>query len=165
MRRFTLVQEIATDVDNHWRLFFDDDFERAMYLDGFRFPRYELLESRKSDNEIVRRIKVTPRLDVPAAVAKLLGSSFGYIEEARFDAKARVLRARLIPNVLADRLSSEVTVRAEPAGEGRCRRTVDGTVDARIFGVGGLVEGALEKNLRSGWAQAAAYMNRKVVAS
>jgi Protein of unknown function (DUF2505) len=160
MRRFTMVQDIALDLEEHWRLFLDDDFDKAMYLEGFGFPRYELLEHRDGDGESFRRIRVVPKLDVPGPVAKLLGSSFAYTEEQTFDKKARTLRARVIPSVLADRLGSTSAVRAESTASGKTRRNVEVTVEARIFGIGTVVEGALEKNLRTGWEKAAAYMNK-----
>ena len=158
MRRFTLVQDFSVEPDEHWRLFLDDEVERRMYLEGFRFPKYELLERRETEDEIVRKIRVVPRLDVPGAVAKLLGDSFGYTETHSFDKKTKVFRAKTTPSVLADRLSSEATVRVDAAGPGKCRRTVDVSVEAKVFGVGGLIEAALEKNLRTGWLDSAGYL-------
>jgi len=63
MRRFTLVQDIATDVDGHWKLFLDPTFDRTQYEKGCGFPAYEVLEHRD-------RVRVTPKLDLPAVVAK-----------------------------------------------------------------------------------------------
>lgn len=158
VRRLTLIQDFSVEPDEHWRLFLDDEVERRMYLEGFRFPKYELLERRETDDEIVRKIRVVPRLDVPGAVAKLLGDSFGYTETHHFDKKTKVFRAKTTPSVLADRLFSESTVRVDAAGPGKCRRTVEVTVEAKIFGVGGLIETALEKNLRNGWVDSAGYL-------
>ena len=165
MRRFTLIQDIACDVDEHWRLFLDEDRQRKQYLEDLHFPLYELVDRKETDTEITRKIRVVPKLDVPAPVAKLLGQRFGYTEDQTFDKKNRVFRARSTPSVLGDRLSSETKVSVEPAGPGRCRRICELTVDARIFGVGGLVEGAFEKNLRAGWDQSAAYMNAQLRAA
>jgi hypothetical protein len=162
MRRFTMVQEIVADVDTHWKLFLDNDFDRVQYLEGFGFPSYELVLHRETDDEVVRNIRVTPKLDVPAAVAKVLGPRFAYVEEGTFDKKTKVWRSRMIPNILSDRLSSDATVRVEPAGEGRSRRTCELSVEAKLFAVGGLLESALEKNLRKGWEDSARYMNRWV---
>jgi hypothetical protein len=159
MRSFTMVQDIATDPDTHWKLFLDPEYDKTQYLKGFGFPSYELLEHKDGPDDVVHRIRVTPKLDVPAVVAKVLGSSFGYTEEGTFDKKRRIWRSRLIPNILADRLRSEANVKVEPAGEGRSRRICVLSVDAKIFGIGGLVESALEKNLRQGWEQSAAFMN------
>lgn len=166
MRRFTLVQEIAGSVEDHWKLFLDEEFDRRQYLEGFGFPKYELLESKDSESETRRKIRVQPKLDVPAAVAKILGDKFGYTEESVFDKKSKVYRAKMTTNVLSDRLFSDSVVRVEPVGAGndRCRRTCDLSVEAKIFGIGGLVEVALEKNLRDGWEKGAVYMNQQLKA-
>jgi hypothetical protein len=161
MRRGTITQEIASDVDEHWRTFLDPDIEKDLYIQGLGF-KYEPLERRETDAEIFRRIRVVPKLDLPGPVVKVIGSSFAYTEEGTFDKKARLWRARTIPSVLVDRLTSELTVRAEPAGEGKCRRHVEFTLDARIFAVGGLVEGAFEKEIRSGWAKSLEYINARL---
>jgi hypothetical protein len=159
MKRGTLVQDMVVDVAEHWRIFLDDTFERELFHDALRFDGYELLENRQTEDEIVRRIRCVPRLELPARVRKVLGPGIAYMEEGRFDRKAQVWRSRFIPSVLADRLTSTVEVRAEPAGPGRCRRTIEYTVEARIFGVGGMVESALEKSVRSGWENSARFMN------
>ena len=159
MRRLTLIQGIALDLDDCWRLFLDDDFDRSLFLEGFGFPRYELLERRETDAEVYRRIRVMPKLDLPGPVAKLFGESFAYTEDQTFDKKARRFRARGTPGVLSDRIYSESTIRAEAAGAGKCSRTIEINIEARVFGIGGLVESVLEKNLRTGWGQAEKYMN------
>jgi hypothetical protein len=162
MRRFTLTQDIQADVDTHWRLFLDDDFEKRQCLEHFGFHAWELLERRETDDEIVRRIRAIPKLDLPAAAARLLGPRFGYTEEGRFDRRARVWRSRMTPSVLADRIRSDAVVRCEPAGEGRCRRVCELSVEAKIFGIGGLVEGSLEKTMRDAWERSVGYMNNEV---
>jgi Protein of unknown function (DUF2505) len=165
MRKFTFTQDIETDVADHWRLFLDDDHDRAQFLEGLRYPSYELVERVEDETSVRRTIKVTPRLEVPAAVAKLLGDGFGYTEVGTFDKQTQLWRAVLTPNMLGGKLRSEVVLRAEPAGERRCRRTCDAVVEAKLFAVGGLVESSLESNVRTGWTQAAAYMNRKLAAA
>ena len=97
----TLVQDIATTVDEHWRLFMDEEFDRKQYLEGFGFPKYELLEHKDDEQRSTRKIRVQPKLDVPAAVAKILGDKFGYKEHGRFDRKTR-LRSRRAAEFVAD---------------------------------------------------------------
>ena len=158
MRRFRMTQELDLGVEEHWRLFFDPEFERGLYLEHMRFPKYELVEQREDGDKITRRERVTPRLDVPAAVAKVLGPSFGYVEDGTFDKKSRTWRCRILPNVLTDRLSCDMTVTCAELAPERCRRTVETSIDARIFAIGGLVESAFEKSLRDGWENSAGYI-------
>ena len=160
MRRITVVQEILTDVDNHWKLFLDDEFDKAQALDGLGFASYEILEHKDEPDRVFRKTRGAPKLDLPAVVAKALGPHFGYTEEGAWDKKTKVWRSRLIPNILTDRLSSDAVVRAEAAGEGRCRRICELSVEAKVFGIGTIIETALERDLRSGWERAATFMNR-----
>ena len=165
MRRFTIVQPIDADVARHWQLFLDDAFDRAQYLEHFKYPAYEIVERAETDVAIKRTIRVTPKLDLPAPVAKVLGNGFGYVEAGTFDKRTQTWRSRTTPNRLASVLHSEAVVRVEPRGADRCARTCEIVVEARVFAVGGLVEQALEKNLRDGWAASAAYMNARLRAT
>jgi hypothetical protein len=160
MRRLTLTQDIATSVEEHWRLFFDETYDTRQSLEGLGFSSYQILEHQDGPDQIVRRVRGVPKLEVPQVVAKVLGPSFGYTEEGRFDKTTGTWRSRLIPNVLAERLRSEAVVRCQPAGDGRCRRICELSVEATIFGIGGVIEAALEKDLRNGWAKSAAFMNQ-----
>jgi hypothetical protein len=52
------------------------------------------------------------------------------------------------------------TVRIEPSGDGHCRRTDQFTVEAKIFGLGGLIESSIEKELQTGRAKEYAFLTR-----
>jgi hypothetical protein len=159
-RRFTITQEISTSVDEHWRIFFDDEFERELYK-FMRFPKYELVEHRDTEEKLYRKIKVTPHIEAPAAVVKVLGPSFGYVEDGSFDKKSKVWRSRVITNVLSDRMGTDFVVRTEPIGDGtRCRRTIDLNVEVRVFGIGGLIESVFEKSLRDGWRNSHVFLEQ-----
>ena len=165
MIAFSLEREIRCDEQRFWKLFFDPDFNRTQFIDGLEFPKFEILEQRESDTEIFRRAAVTPKLDVPGPVAKLLGPSFSYVEEATFDKQSKRLHIKLLPppGVLKDKLRMEAKVRIEPitgASAPAVRRITDFEIEARMFGVGGLLEGASEKSLRTGWEKSADFMNR-----
>jgi hypothetical protein len=156
MKVFSLSHDIATDVDGFWKLFFDKDYNVALYAKGLGFPAYELISLKETDKEISRTVKVTPKLDVPGPVAKLLGSGFAYTEEGTFDRASKLWRWRNTPS---DKLRTEGTIRAEPAGEGRMRRVGEVTVEGKLFGLSSVLESTLEKNLRNGWDGSARFMN------
>jgi hypothetical protein len=54
------------------------------------------------------------------------------------------------------------TVRAERVSDTKCRRVAEMSVEAKIFGLGGIIEGASEKQLREGWDKSASFMNKWV---
>jgi len=162
MRRFTITQDIAGDVATHWKLFLDDAYDREQYIQGLRYPAYELVERAESTGEVRRTIRVMPLLDLPGPVQKLLGKGFGYEESGRFDKATQVWSSTTTPNMLRGRLHSTSRVHCEPAGDARCTRIIELAVEANVFAIGGLVESSLEKNFRTGWAGVAAYMNKRL---
>lgn len=160
MAKFTVSHEFRCDEETFWKTFLDRDFNLALYREHLGFPAYEILELRDTDREIHRKVQGTPKMNVPGPVAKLLGSSFSYVEEGRFDKATKVWTWKMTPSTLADKLRQEGTMRVEKAGEGRVRRVAELLIEAKIFGVGGLLESTTEKQLREGWDASAPFMQR-----
>lgn len=156
MKTFTLVHEIATDVDGFWTTFFDRAYNEALYAKGLQFPKYEVLKQEENDKTIVRSVRVTPKLDVPGPIAKMLGDGFAYLEEGTWDRATKIWKWKNSPS---DKLSTEGTIRCEPVGEGKCRRVGDIRIEGKVFGLGGMLESTLEKNLRAGWEKSAVFLN------
>jgi len=161
MTTFTMQHELDCTPERFWQLFFDRDFNEKLFA-ALEFPEWKLLDQRDEEKEIVRIVKATPKMEAPGPVAKVLGSSFGYTEESRFDKATKTQRFVIKPTTMADKLRNEGTVRCEPVGEGRCRRVVEVLAEAKIFGVGGMIESSLEKSFRTGWQKSADFINRWV---
>jgi Protein of unknown function (DUF2505) len=164
MTTFTMRHDIDCAPDRFWELFFDDELQKTIFAD-LGFPKWEVVETRKTDAEYVRVVKAIPKLDAPAAVAKLLGSGFGYTEEGRFDRASKVYRFVAKPSTLADKLKNEGTVRVEPKGDGKCTRIVEIVMEAKVFGIGGMIEKITEKSLREGWGRSAEMFNARLKAT
>lgn len=161
MATFTMKHELACDCERFWKLFFDADFNVALYK-ALEFPEWTLLDSKETDTEVVRSFRARPKMVAPAAVVKLLGSSFGYSEVSRFDKATKTIKFVIKTNTLTDKLRNEGTVKCEPRGAGKSLRVVEITAEAKVFGVGGMIESAFEKSFRSGWQQSAEFTNRWV---
>lgn len=163
--KVTISHDFNTDAETFWsRIFFDAEFNRSLYKDGLQFPEYEVLEERDAGDHVVRRVRVVPRQDAPAAVQKLVGGRFSYIEEGRFDKAAKRYTFRVVPSAMADKIRSEGELRIEPAGPRKVRRVVEMTIDVKIFGVGGIVEGFVSKSMQDSYAQAATFTNQWIAA-
>jgi hypothetical protein len=160
MQTFTLSHEIHCDEATFWKVFFSKGFNEALFREFLGFPHYEIVEQKETDDAIVRRVKVTPKMEAPGAVQKALGSSFSYLEEGTLDKTTKVYRWKSTPSTLAEKVTTEGTVRAEPGGAGNVRRLCDFRYEARIFGIGGLLESALEKSLKNGWDRSAGFFNQ-----
>lgn len=160
MGKFAIQHEIKCDVDTFWRVFFDQEYNKRLYLDGLGFSAYEILEQRETPDTITRKVKGTPKMNVPGPIAKLLGSSFSYVEDGSFDRATRLWKWKVTPSALAEKTRNEGSLRVEPVGADRVRRIAEIFVEAKVFGVGGLIESSLEKQLREGWDASVPFMHK-----
>lgn len=160
MAKFTVTHEINTDVEGFWKLFFDKEFNEKLYKDGLGFSDFRLLEQKDSDAGVTRKVTGTPKMTVPGPVAKILGSSFSYVEDGSLDKKSNTWKWSITPSTAADKIKSGGTLRIEAAGPGKVRRIAELYVEAKIFGIGGMIETATEKDLRDGWDKSAVFMNQ-----
>ncbi|HEY4119513.1 MAG TPA: DUF2505 domain-containing protein [Byssovorax sp.] len=154
-----LAHEIACDVDTFWKIFFDKEFNTKLYRESLGFPEFDVLELTETDTEIRRKARGMPKMNVPGAIQKLFGSNFRYEETGVFDRAKKEYSWKFKPSALEGKLIQDGTVRAEPHGEGKVRRVVKILLEAKVFGVGGLIESTAEKQVRDGWDNSARFMN------
>jgi hypothetical protein len=154
MRRLSRTIDLDCSADTFWKMFFEEDFIRRMHKEGLGFRELDILER----SETRRRLRAVPSLDVPEAVAKLLGDRFGYEERGTFDPARGEWKWSMIPNAMGDKLRTEGSIVVESAGEGKARRRDEVTIDCKVFGVGGLIEGSAEKQLRVSWDKEEAFL-------
>jgi hypothetical protein len=156
MKKVTVTTMMDCDVDGFWKLFFDREFNTQLYTVGLDFNSYEIVEM--SDSH--RRTKGVPKMKLPGPVAKLLGDSFGYEENGTLDKATNLYRWKMTPNTMTDKLFTSGSVKIESAGEGKVRRISEASIEAKMFGVGGLLEGTAEGEMRASWEKENVFMNR-----
>jgi hypothetical protein len=156
---FTLRHPLDCTPERHWKLFFDPEWTRELIVDGLGFMSCDVRPVRQEGTTRHREMAVTPKLVIPAAVAKLLGDKLGYTERGSYDETKQKWTYQLVLNVLTEkiRMGGEVTI--EPLGANRCTRVSKMWVEVKIFGVGGMIEKAAESNMRDGWDKSAAWIN------
>jgi len=160
MTKFTLEHEINCSVEDFWKVFFDKSFNEKLFRDELGFPEYVILEQTDNDGKVTRRVRGRPKMEMPKAVMKLLGDSFGYEEEGELDPSSGVWSFKMTPNTMAAKLRNEGNVRAKAIGDDKCLRVTELLCEAKVFGVGGLIESSTEKEMRRGWDASAVYMNK-----
>ncbi len=158
MTTFQMKHEMDCTPSMFWQTFFDNELQKEIFK-ALDFPKWEIVEFKDSETETVRIVNAIPKFDVPGPVAKLLGPGFGYREEGRFDKATKIYKFVIKPTQMADKLKNEGTVRCEPKGEDKCIRVVDITVEAKVFGIGGMIEKMTEKGNRDGWEKSAVLIN------
>lgn len=159
--QFQFSHHYAMGPDDFWgQLFFDRDFNDALYLEGLGFEAVSVeSETTTPDGDRDRVLKVTPRLAMPGPVKKLLGDRFSYHEHGHFEAARRAHTARIVLSRLADKVKIAHTMWLEPDASGGSTRKVTADVEVSIFGVGRVFEKFAEKSVRESYDKAAAFTN------
>jgi hypothetical protein len=163
MPKFTLTHEINCGPERFWQLFFDKEFNEKLYRGQLGFPEFAIVDSRDNDKETWRKAVGKPKMTMPGAVQKVLGDAFGYTDEGALNKATGVFKFKVTPSKLADKLTNEGSVRVEKIGDNKLRRVVELVIEARVFGIGGMIESSTEKQLRQGWDDSAAFMNKYLV--
>jgi hypothetical protein len=156
MRKARATHDLACDPETFWKIFLDEAYTTKLYRDELGFRELEILEQ----SETARRLRGVPKLNMPAPVTKLLGDRFGYVESGTLDRGKSEWHWRMTPNTMADKLRTEGLLRIEPLDGGRCRRTDEVTLEAKVFGIGGLIESSAEKEVRDAWQKEYAFLDR-----
>jgi hypothetical protein len=149
--------------ETFWKLFFDDEYNQRLFKGALGFPRFEQLEFEETDSEIRRVTSVVPAVgDLPRALKKLVGDGFAYEEHGVFDKRTKRFSINVLTSRMADRITFRGVLFTEPMSERSSRRLYEGTVEARIFGVGGLLEKRLAADLEARYADSARFTNEYI---
>ena len=160
MKKVQLVHEINCSPAVFWKLYFDQPFTEALLREAIKVDDFKVLKFEENEREIHRMTSGKPRLTVPAAVKKVIGDNFGYTEEARFDRARQVAVSKIMLSTFTEKVRNECTIRVEELGPNRIRRIGEAELEVKIFGMGGIMESAMEKQLIEGWTAGAEFTNR-----
>jgi hypothetical protein len=166
MKTSTTSAAFPCTPDIIWASFLNESYLRALYLDELESRAFAVLDI----GEASRKLRIVPKMKLPAPVAKLIGDSFAYEEHGTLEPAANEWTWRMVQpaNIdpkskpRKDAVTMRGTVHVEPSGEGHCRRTDRFTVEAKIFGLGGLIESSIEKELQNARAKEYAFLARWV---
>lgn len=165
MSKFTVVHEIQGSEDTFWKFFFDKTSNTRLHTEGLGYPNYQIVEQNETGTQITQKASAQPSMNLPGPITKILGSDYRHIEEGLFDKSTKLWTAKRTPSSLADKFRQEYELRLEPVGTDRVRRIISYVVEAKIFGIGGLMESSFEKQLREEFDASAAFLNKEFTAS
>ena len=87
MQGTTLMKASTTSIvlpctpDTFWAAFVDESYLRALYLEELEYRAFAVIES----GETSRKLRIVPKISLPAPVARLIGESFAYEEHGTLD--------------------------------------------------------------------------------
>jgi len=157
-RTFTVRHEIHCTPEQFWeRIHHNPDFNQVLYVEKLEY-QYELVEDDPATGR--RRAHIVPKVNAPLALRKALGDSVAFDEEGTFSsAGEKSYTFNIIPGVMPSKIKIGGTMTCPPAGEGKCYRVVDFEVGCSIFGIGGLFERFVSKEVQARYEDSAAFTN------
>lgn len=164
MPSFRVESVFECSEETFWdKVFFDAEYNRRLFYDELHFSEWRELERKDEGDRVRRWVKASPPMgDLPGALKAAIGDGAGYEERGVFVRATRRYDANVQPNRLGDKVTVELAFRTEHIDERHCRRIVDGTVVARVFLIGGMLEQRLVDDLRRSYEKSATFTNRFV---
>ncbi|MBI3071846.1 MAG: DUF2505 family protein [Deltaproteobacteria bacterium] len=157
--KFSVAHEFPMTPAQFWKNLYDPAYDAYIETD-LEFRERRILEVKEDEKQISRRISTLPKRTWPAIIEKVFGDGFGFVEESTWVKGTNVMAWRTIPNRMADRVKAAGTLHVAELGANRIQRVVEGDVDVRLFGVGGIVESIVLKSIEETYVRAAASLNR-----
>jgi hypothetical protein len=160
-RRIEHVYDCSAEV--FWnQIFLDEEYNRRLFLDELHYSVWRLLRSEQRGNELHRVIEASPPLprDLPKVLEKLLSDGLGYEEHGVLDQAKQCYRVDAKPKSLANKLTIQGELSTEPISERSCRRIYVARADARVLGVGGMIEQRLLDEIEKSYDRSAVFTNR-----
>jgi hypothetical protein len=151
-------------IDTFWdRIFFDSEYNRRLFLEVLKFPEWKETRCEDKGDRIERTCEAMPRLgDLPGPLKKIVGEGVKYREEGIFDKATRRYRMRVIPNKMSDKLLIDCELVVEAKSDTKCNRVFTCRAEAKIFGVGSLLEKRLLEDMQRSQNISADFTNRYI---
>jgi hypothetical protein len=147
--------------DTFWRrIFFDDEYNRALFVGELGFPAWEVRKLERTDARVDRTVFITPQQKGPEVLRKVISGTLSYEEIGTWTASDGVYRFRTVPNSMAEKTRIEGTIRAKPVGADRMERQLELDVEVKVMLVGGTIEKFLAGEIRSNYDHGAAFTRR-----
>lgn len=162
MAEFRVEHTFNCSEETFWsKIFFDPAYNSSLFSKRLKFSHWQETKREESPDKIVRVIEASPPMgDVPAALKSLVGDGVRYEERGVFERASKRYTVDVVPNRLADKIQVRIQITTQAAGPDRVIRRVNGTVQAKIFGVGGILEKKLIADLEKSYSKSAEFTNQ-----
>lgn len=156
-----IVHDIQGSEDTFWKLFFDKEYNEALFLGALGFDSWKLVSQDEKADRIERVVDVVPKLgDLPGPLKKLVENGVGYRERGSFVRAEHRMKMAVEPTVMADKLTISGLLYTERTSDKSCRRIYDAVVNAKVFGLGGMIEGRIMQDIKASYDKAAEFTNK-----
>jgi hypothetical protein len=164
MPEFRVEHTFNCSEETFWsKILFDADYNRRLFLERLKFAGWKETKNEERDGKVHRVVEAIPPIgDLPSALKSVVGEGAGYEEKGVLDRASNRYTAEVTPNRLADKISVRVELSTVADGPNRCKRIAKGSVNVKIFGVGGLLEKKMIADLEKSYTKSAEFTNEFV---
>jgi hypothetical protein len=154
--------ELPCSPDEFWATFFDPIATERSYREALAATEFEI-RSQTGDlaSGLTRELHYAQPIDAPGPVKKLMGSEAASTETGTWDPAAGTWTFRLRPDTMGDKITIAGTLRVEPAAAG-CIRVFEIDAAVKIFGIGKVFEGFVERQARDAQDATAAWLRTEL---
>jgi hypothetical protein len=157
--KYTIDQSFrCASVDRFIEVYFSEGFNNAV-SPHIGLKSRELVERRAlDDGRVERRVRMQPTVQLPPALAKIVGGrAITYDEVSAFDPAAKKADY-FVDSAIKDRLEVKGVVEFLPDGDGRVRRVIHAEVNARVIGLRSIIEKLIRREVESSYEKIARFM-------
>jgi hypothetical protein len=143
------------------------DYEATFFDEAFNIALCKAvglertLVSRRVENGRVARVsRIAPQREIPAPVAKILGAAkIEYTENIEYEFGSGKATWKTVSSVMTDKVESRGTITFAQRGA-EVERLVEGLVNVKMFGLGGVIEGFIVADVEKSYETAAAFTQK-----
>lgn len=161
MMDLELRHDLACSGSTYWeKCVLTEAFNRRLYGEILKFPKFELLEQKDERDVVRRRVRIEPPLTgLPGPAKKVIGDRMSYLEEGTYDRKTGRYKFKVTPSTMPDKVRTDGEIWCEDKGDKACSRIAKIHIAVKIFVVGGMIEDKLARDLRKSYDAAARFTN------
>jgi hypothetical protein len=160
-----IEHDFECNTDTYWDIFFSPEFNHSLFVERLHFERWEITSTQETPHGFRRVVEaIPPARNLPGPLKAILKRGTGYREEGEFNRADSTYRLVAISHSLPEKLVVSGKVHVVSRGENQCRRSYDAVVQAKLFGLGGLLEervlADVEKSLNRAAEHTAAWLKK-----
>lgn len=141
-------------------VYYSDAFNRAVAPLAGMAERVPVLEEVQPDGRILRRVRMVPDVRLPGPVQKLLqGARVEYFERSLYDPQTHEAEYE-IESEAGDHVQVKGKISFVDDGQGGVRRIIAGGVKVKAFGLGGLIERLIAREVESRYTRIQAFTQK-----
>jgi hypothetical protein len=152
MRTIQQTSLLPCSAQRYWSVLLDPAFAKALLLEGLGFAGVDVLES----TELTRKLRIVPTMNLPGVLERIVGNAFAYEEHGRLDKEKNEWVWRMVhpaSSRLPELIVTGGTVKLVDKGPEESERREELFFEGKLFGLGGVIEGAAEREARAAWAK------------